>query len=133
MESQYCTPVADSASFEGGETLISRTRSRSSIADDDELFCPHCSCSLSCKAYYAHKRIYFDADSEQWVKKRNIEDVINWDGVDFDATDVNSPIGSKSQQSEHTDPPPIIDFFSEDMDDLAPASGKYLLSQCTLT
>ena len=60
---------------------------------------------------YAHKRICFDADSEQWVKKRDIEDVINWDEVDFDATDVNSPIGSKSQQSEHTDPPPIIDFF----------------------
>ena len=132
MESQYCTPVAVSASFEDGETLTSRTRSRSSIADDDIALTSYCSCSLCCKAYYAHKRIYFDADSEQWIKRRDIEDEINWDEIDFDATDVNSPIGSKSQQSEHTDPPPIIDFFSEAMDGLAPASGKYLLSPCTL-
>ena len=81
--------------------------------------CPHCSCSLSRKVYEAHKRLYFNADSNQWVKKLCLTSIEYRDSLaitelaleecdDFQNSDVDERrIGSTS------DPPPLVDFDSD--------------------
>ena len=32
--------------------------------------CPHCGCVLSRKTLLTHRRMYYDEDSDTWVKKR---------------------------------------------------------------
>ena len=33
------------------------------------IFCPHCFTYLSLKAYDTHKRLFYDGDTNQWIKK----------------------------------------------------------------
>lgn len=35
----------------------------------DQQLCPHCECILSKKSYMAHKRLYHDGETNQWIKK----------------------------------------------------------------
>ena len=39
------------------------------------VFCPHCSQELSSKTFKAHKRLYFDQDTNEWHKKRKTQPV----------------------------------------------------------
>ena len=36
----------------------------------DEAFCPHCGIEVARKTYLAHRRLYFDSDTDQWVKRK---------------------------------------------------------------
>ena len=36
----------------------------------DQVLCPHCGIMVAKKTYRMHKRIYFDTDNDQWVKKK---------------------------------------------------------------
>jgi len=35
--------------------------------------CPHCDCLLSKKTFEAHKRLYYDGSTDQWIKKCCLE------------------------------------------------------------
>lgn len=47
-----------------------------SYREDKEL-CPHCSVQVSKKTLLAHKRVYYDCSSDQWIKKRRGSDSSN--------------------------------------------------------
>ena len=34
--------------------------------------CPHCECSVSKKAYATYKRLYYNNDTNKWIKKRRL-------------------------------------------------------------
>ena len=76
----------------------------------DLYLCPHCSCYLS-KAYRAHRRLYYDSTTDQWLKKREVETDIDCP-VEFDTLEAPSrglsqgPIGSTE-----SDQPPIVDLL----------------------
>ena len=36
----------------------------------DEVFCPHCGTYVANKTYKMHRRLYFDVQTDQWVKKK---------------------------------------------------------------
>ena len=36
----------------------------------DEVFCPHCGTCVANKTYRMHKRLYYDDQGDQWVKKK---------------------------------------------------------------
>ena len=38
----------------------------------DRILCPHCSSELSKKTLMQHKRLYYDASTETWIKRRNV-------------------------------------------------------------
>ena len=40
----------------------------------DEVFCPHCGRDVAKKTYRMHKRMYFDPDTDQWVKRKAPDD-----------------------------------------------------------
>ena len=76
--------------------------------------CPHCSSYLSKKAYRAHRRLYYDPATDQWLKKREVETDILCP-VEFDDSEASSsglskgPIGSME-----SDRPPVIDLLSSE-------------------
>ena len=36
----------------------------------NEVFCPHCGGEVAKKTYQTHKRLYYDSDTDQWVKRK---------------------------------------------------------------
>lgn len=84
----------------------------------ESTFCPHCSCVLSKKTYSAHRRLYYDEDTTQWVKKREVEcdfdDQGNHDLCAFDETS-SGTAGEHSVQDVL--PPIIVDFILSDDED----------------
>ena len=36
----------------------------------DEVYCPHCGVEIVKKTYKVHKRLYFDMNSDQWMKRK---------------------------------------------------------------
>ena len=52
--------------------------------DDQKVLCPHCGNSVTKKTLCAHKRLYYDNDTGQWIKKMKSVDCklasyIPWD------------------------------------------------------
>ena len=37
------------------------------------VFCPHCGALVSRKTYRMHKRLYYDSDTEQWIKRKALD------------------------------------------------------------
>ena len=65
--------------------------------------CPHCGHSVSTKTYLAHKRVYYDDDSDQWIKVRKL------DSCDFLVEDLDfDEDGGSAAQTDL--PPPLVDF-----------------------
>ena len=42
---------------------------------EDEVFCPHCGVEVAKKTFKTHKRLYYDSNTDQWVKRRTTEEV----------------------------------------------------------
>ena len=53
-----------------------------SSASSKTVVCPHCLQQLCIKTYKAHKRLYFDADTNKWCKKRKVQPAVDF--VDSD-------------------------------------------------
>lgn len=99
------------------------------MADIGKYHCPHCEIVLSKKSYDAHKRLYYDEDASQWIKKRRFttkdehtllsETEHAIEQFDFDANfDWQSDLQNPSNDSEHELPPPYIDLSNmEKVDD----------------
>ena len=77
-----------------------------SSASCSKYICPHCSCELSKKAYNAHKRLYYDNSTHQWIKKRHVTDL---EVELFDETDFEVEPSIHMSDDNH-DAPPIVDF-----------------------
>lgn len=90
------------------------------MADEGKLQCPHCETLLSRKSYEAHKRLYYDGDANDWIKKRRLtsddehllisqtEEAI--EQFDFDAFGPDEIL----TEMEFDDRPPLVDFDLED-------------------
>jgi hypothetical protein len=87
--------------------------------------CPHCENLLSKKSFNAHKRLYYDEETHQWIKRGKLtthddrsllsETEHAIERFDFDANFTNSKSSSNSAENLSNDfereiPPPYIDF-----------------------
>ena len=41
--------------------------------DERRIHCTHCGGLVSKKTFLAHKRVYYDSNSDQWVKRRELD------------------------------------------------------------
>ena len=86
--------------------------------DIGKYHCPHCENTLSKKSYDAHKRLYYDEDAGQWIKRRRLttndehtilsetENAIEQFDFDANLTDsIESPTDIEDEL-----PPPYIDL-----------------------
>lgn len=78
--------------------------------------CPHCDSLLSKKAFEAHRRLYYDSGSQQWIKKRCLQqpEVCAFDepSEEEHAFDPNPGNRTDSTVLEPPlePPPPIVEF-----------------------
>ena len=69
--------------------------------------CPHCDCLLSKKTFEAHKRLYYDGSTDQWIKKCCLEAS---EDLDFEEPiDFHSSSDTKFPDIV-ADAPPVVDF-----------------------
>ncbi len=84
-------------------------------------FCPHCGDVLTKKVYKTHRRLYYDDDTQQWIKKRHQD-------TDFLVDDIDFALETRPNQSSGTsdDCPPVVDFDDElpGMCGEGPSEGK---------
>ena len=87
-----------------------------------ERFCPHCKQVLSFKTFQAHKRIYYNAETGDWIDKgilsRNLVDHDKDD--ENDSTDKDSPPASDTEMDQYPiiEIPPVVDpAIPSDRDD----------------
>lgn len=97
--------------------------------------CPHCETMLSKKSFDAHKRLYYDEDASNWIKKRRLttdeehmllsetEHAIEQFEFDFDASyDSDSSVHQYDQPGPKLDdPPPHVDF--DEMNEIVNTAG----------
>ena len=88
--------------------------------DVSSTYCPHCKSCLSRKAFDTHKRLYYDAASNQWIKKRCLtteehqkelnltEQAI--EECDYDFSVLDDSQDNSIDQHDVDSPPPIVDF-----------------------
>ena len=95
---------------------------------DPRQFCPHCSQTLSTKTYKAHKRLYFDSNSNSWIKRRKAdpEDFAVLLCFDSDTDLEDAPSNSAPSICPDEEYPPVVGFVSseEELVDLRD-SGKH--------
>ena len=95
---------------------------------DPRQFCPHCSQTLSTKTYKAHKRLYFDSNSNSWIKRRKAdpEDFAVRLCFDSDTDSEDAPSNSAPSICPDEECPPVVGFVSseEELVDLRD-SGKH--------
>ncbi len=85
-------------------STCSAVRSRPSKS----FFCPHCGEYLTKKVYKTHQRIYYDGDTQQWVKKRHTSQSTDF-LIDNDSeSDLDQDRSSRSSSSN--DCPPVVGF-----------------------
>ena len=41
--------------------------------DERRIYCTHCGVFMSRKTYLAHKRVYYDKSTDQWIKRRELD------------------------------------------------------------
>lgn len=92
---------------------------------DQKNFCPHCTSLLSRKAYATHKRLYYDGQTDQWVKKQKLADeaVLRESEKAMEAYDFEAFHSQPSIVTSDTElhPPSPINF------DMSSASGKEVI------
>ena len=64
------------------------------------------------KTYEAHKRLYYDDETEQWIKKQHTEAEFFFDDIDFN-TDVCTSSQYRTSGCSSDDRPPVVDFDDE--------------------
>ncbi len=82
----------------------------SSSSDLGKQICPHCDCLLSRKAIERHRKLYYDASSSSWIKKRCLQqpdpvcefEEPSLDDFAFDHLD------DDSSPPEVSPPPPLV-------------------------
>ena len=82
--------------------------------------CPHCECSVSKKAYATHKRLYYNNDTNKWIKKRRLipdehlslltETELGMEECDSAFDTCNETLSDTKSSSES--PPPMFIFIS---------------------
>ncbi len=92
-------------------------------------FCPHCGDVLTKKVYKTHRRLYYDDDTQQWIKKRRPDTDFLADDIDLDLETPDSRPNESSLNNRRDDCPPIVDFDDvfEPLSDLCgegPSEGK---------
>ena len=40
-----------------------------SMRTGENIFCPHCGIYVAIMTFWMHKRVYYDSDTDQWIKK----------------------------------------------------------------
>lgn len=90
--------------------------------------CPHCDQVLSFKTYQAHKRIFYNAMTGDWIKKgNNIHDSASDDDNGSTDTDSVPPSETEMEQYPTIESPPYVDgAISYNSDSLNP-DGIYML------
>lgn len=79
---------------------------------DSTTFCPHCQQNLSKKSFIKHKRLYYDSDTDQWMKKRCTDDMFDFqEDLELLADESAFDVGFASSSNEADgSPPPIVEF-----------------------
>ena len=82
--------------------------------------CPHCECSVSKKAYATHKRLYYNNDTNKWIKKRRLipdehlslltETELGMEECDYAFDTCNENLSDTKSSSKS--PPPMFNFIS---------------------
>lgn len=84
--------------------------------------CPHCDTCMSRKSYDAHKRLYYDEETGEWIKKRRLitddqraelvltEQAMEECDFDLDTALVREP----NHDNETSDRPPLVEFSDAD-------------------
>lgn len=84
--------------------------------------CPHCDTCMSRKSYDAHKRLYYDVETGEWLKKRRLitddqcaelvstEQAMEECDFDLDLAFVRE----SSHNDEPSDRPPLVEFTDAD-------------------
>ena len=44
-----------------------------SMRTGDNIFCLHCGIYVARKTFRMHKRVYYDSDTDQWIKKKALD------------------------------------------------------------
>ena len=59
-----------------------------------ESYCPHCGNVLAKKVYDAHKRLYYNEEMEQWIKRNRPDTAAGFlvDDIDLEANSPPTPI-----------------------------------------
>lgn len=79
------------------------------MADCIKKFCEHCSSELALKTWKTHRKLYYDEDTETWIKKACI-------GDEFDVWDDDSSMfdASTIELEPENEAPPQVDFNDDD-------------------
>lgn len=73
-------------------------------------FCAHCNSHLSLKTWRAHRRLYYNDDTETWIKKVCTEEEFNdWD-EDIHLSSVFEATSQGSMDGSDCEVPPLVDF-----------------------
>ena len=77
--------------------------------------CLHCDCELSKKTYETHKRLYYDNESDQWIKKRCLipSDYKKALATTEVALEEFDPEDHSEEESIGFDRPPLIELDDE--------------------
>ena len=85
------------------------------------VMCPHCDCRLSKKTLDTHKRLYYDEESNKWIKKRCLipsehsealaTTEVALEEIDLDSSSDKGSVNSKSS----ADRPPLVEFDDESL------------------
>ena len=79
------------------------------MAEVNLKFCAHCNSHLSVKTWKAHRRLYFDKDTETWIKKTcscTEEEFDDWE----EELHAGNDALQKSSNGSDCDIPPMVDF-----------------------
>lgn len=92
--------------------------------------CPHCDLLLSRKSYEAHKRLYYDGDTSQWIKKSrlasNEQDLFSKTEEAIEQLDFDANFSTMDHLSEdyHDEQPSHVDFMLDEMQMSLPNHGR---------
>lgn len=78
----------------------------------DEI-CPHCNFSLSKKAYETHKRLYYNTESDQWIKKHCLipdEQIDSLVTTELALEECEFDLDDSENSDSHSDLPPVPEF-----------------------
>lgn len=86
---------------------------------DGKIFCQHCHQYLVKKSFIRHKRLYYDSDADQWIKKR-CTDMFDFeedpelcaDETAFQISHDGSNVGCSSNEVDCI-PPPLVELDEE--------------------
>ena len=85
----------------------------------DRRFCPHCSKSLSLKTFKAHKRRFYNSQSEVWYKSQwmsETQSLASSSSSSLEDLELYSPpdaIGESEEDLDDSESPPMSDALSE--------------------